>query len=131
MTPDERLALQRLADVPRGITKSLMLAHGFPDALIAALVLNGLVTVEHDVARIGQETIEVDLVIITDVVARRSSVDRLAQCVPPRPRPLSPRRSASAGRVSIVGWKRIIDDTIMLLRRVDKNRGGRHGAVID
>ena len=66
MTPDERLALQRLADVPRGITKTLMLAYGFPDELIAALVLDGLAIVEHDVARIGQQTIEVDLVIITD-----------------------------------------------------------------
>jgi len=29
MTPDEYGALQRLADVPRGIAKTLMLAHGF------------------------------------------------------------------------------------------------------
>jgi hypothetical protein len=43
-----------------------MLAYGFPDELITALVLNGLVTVVHDVAQIGQQTIEVDLVMITD-----------------------------------------------------------------
>ena len=66
MTPDERLALQRLADVPRGITKTLMLAYGFPDELITALVLSGLATVEHEVVRIGQQKIEVDLVMITD-----------------------------------------------------------------
>jgi len=64
--PDKRVALQRLANVPRGITKTLMLAYGFPDELITALVLNGLVTVVHDVAQIGQQTIEVDLVMITD-----------------------------------------------------------------
>src|SRR5882672_11683386 len=33
------LALQRLANVPRGIAKTLMLAHGFTPELIAGLVL--------------------------------------------------------------------------------------------
>jgi hypothetical protein len=46
VTLDEYRALQRLADVPRGIAKTLMLAHGFTHELIAGLVLNGLATVE-------------------------------------------------------------------------------------
>jgi hypothetical protein len=66
VTPDERLALQRLAAVPRGIAKTLMLAHGFTDELIAGLVLNGLATVVPDSARIGKQTIDIELVMITD-----------------------------------------------------------------
>jgi hypothetical protein len=62
VTPDERLALQRLAGVPRGIAKTLMLAYGFTDALIASLVLNGLATVATDIARFGNQTIEMELV---------------------------------------------------------------------
>jgi hypothetical protein len=67
VTPDERLALQRLAGVPRGIAKTLMLAHGFTDELIASLVLNGLATVMPDAATIGKQTIEIELVMMTDV----------------------------------------------------------------
>ena len=65
MTPDQYSALQRLADVPRGIAKTLMLAHGFTHELIAGLVLAGLATVVTDTARIGEQTIEVELVMIT------------------------------------------------------------------
>jgi hypothetical protein len=65
VTADE-LALQRLASVPRGIAKTLMLAYGFTDELISSLVLTALETVVHVVARIGQKTIEIDLVMITD-----------------------------------------------------------------
>jgi hypothetical protein len=43
-----------------------MLAHGFTRELIAALVLAGLVTVVIDIVKIGEETIDVDLVMITD-----------------------------------------------------------------
>jgi hypothetical protein len=67
VTYDENRALQRLADVPRGIAKTLMLAYGFPDELIAGLVLNGLATVVPDIARIGKQTIEIELVMITEV----------------------------------------------------------------
>jgi hypothetical protein len=66
MTLDESRALQRLADVPRGIAKTLMLAHGFTHELIAGLVLNGLATEVPDIARIGKQTIEIELVMITD-----------------------------------------------------------------
>src|SRR5215471_15034965 len=66
MTLEECRALQRLADVPRGIAKTLMLAYGFTQELIAGLVLNGLATVVPDIARIGKQTIEIELVMITD-----------------------------------------------------------------
>ena len=66
MTRDQRRALRRLAGVPRGIVQSLMLAHGFTRELIGSLVLAGLVMVVADTARFGEETINVDLVIITD-----------------------------------------------------------------
>jgi len=66
MTLDECHALQRLADVPRGIAKTLMLAYGFTHELIAGLVLKGLATVVPDIARIGKQTIEIELVMITD-----------------------------------------------------------------
>src|SRR5262249_15025242 len=64
------LALQRLANVPRGIAKTLMLAHGFTHDLIAGLAQAGLVTVEPDIATIGGQTIEVELVMITEAGRR-------------------------------------------------------------
>jgi hypothetical protein len=64
------LALQRLANVPRGIAKTLMLAHGFTHDLIAGLEQAGLVTVVPDIATIGGKTIEVELVVITDAGRR-------------------------------------------------------------
>jgi hypothetical protein len=64
------LALQRLANVPCGIAKTLMLANGFTHDLIAGLEQAGLVTVVPDMARIGEQTIEVQLVMITDAGRR-------------------------------------------------------------
>jgi len=43
-----------------------MLAHGFTRESIAGLALAGLVTVVPDSATIGRQTIEVELVMITD-----------------------------------------------------------------
>jgi hypothetical protein len=63
---DAYRALQRLADVPRGIAKTLMIAYGFDEKLLSDLVLVGFVTVKTDTARIGEQTIEVELVMITD-----------------------------------------------------------------
>jgi hypothetical protein len=65
MTRDQRRALRRLANVPRGIAKTLMLAHGFRHELIAGRVLTDFATVVTDTARIGEQTIEVELVMIT------------------------------------------------------------------
>src|SRR5258707_9104908 len=66
MTRDQRRALRRLSNVPRGIAETLMLAHGFRREVIAGLALAGLATVVTDAVRIGDQTIKVDLVIITD-----------------------------------------------------------------
>jgi hypothetical protein len=86
MTPDEQRALGWLAEVPRGIAKTLMNAHGFTDELVDGLVLAGLATVAPDVATIGEQTIKVELVMITETgrkaiwyrmpVGRRFEVDR-------------------------------------------------------
>jgi len=70
MTPDECRALQRLADVPRGIAETLMLAHGFSRELIARLELFGLAIVVTDTMQIGEQSIKVDLVMITDAGRR-------------------------------------------------------------
>jgi hypothetical protein len=58
--------LQRLVGVPRGVAKTLMHAHGFTHEVIAGLVLAGLATVVPEIARIGEPTHEVELVMITD-----------------------------------------------------------------
>jgi hypothetical protein len=70
MTRDQRRALRRLATVPRGIAKTLMIAHGFTHKLIAGLGLAGLVKVVTDTAKIGEQTIEVELVMITNAGRR-------------------------------------------------------------
>jgi hypothetical protein len=75
MTPDEFCALQKLANVPRGIAKTLMHAYGFTHDVVAGLVLTGLATVVPDTARIGEQTIDVELVMITD--AGRRALDGL------------------------------------------------------
>jgi hypothetical protein len=66
MTPEQYSALQRLANVPRGIAKTLMLAHGFTYESIAGLARAGLVAVVPDIATIGGQTIQVELVMISD-----------------------------------------------------------------
>jgi hypothetical protein len=70
MTRDQRRALRRLANVPRGIAETLMIAYGFPRETIDVLVLAGLATVAPDVAQIGGQMIEVELVTITDAGRR-------------------------------------------------------------
>jgi hypothetical protein len=52
MTPNEFYALQKLADVPRGIAKTLMIAYGFTHELIVDLVQSGLV---NGCARYGED----------------------------------------------------------------------------
>jgi hypothetical protein len=70
MTRDQRCALRRLANVPRGMAETLMHAHGFPRELIAGLVWGGLATVVTDTMRIGGRTIHVELVMITNAGRR-------------------------------------------------------------
>jgi hypothetical protein len=60
-------ALKKLAGAPQGVTEPLLIvAHGFSVGMLADLVLAGLATVVTDAVRIGDQTIKVDLVIITD-----------------------------------------------------------------
>jgi hypothetical protein len=80
MTLHQRRALRQLADVPHGIAESLMLAHGFSRELISGLVLFGLARVVTDTVRIGGETIEVELVMITD--ARRQVLESATERKP-------------------------------------------------
>jgi hypothetical protein len=77
MTVHQRRALRRLADVPLGIAESLMLAHGFSRELISGLVLFGLAKVVTDTVRIGGETMDVELVVITD--AGRQVLESVAE----------------------------------------------------
>ena len=79
ITRDEYPALQRLAVVPRGIAETLMLAHGFTRELIGALVFSGLAAVVTDTAKIGGDTIRVELVIITDAGRRALEAARRPQ----------------------------------------------------
>jgi hypothetical protein len=66
LTRDQRRALRRLANVPRGIAETLLIAYGFPGDTIDVLVQAGLATAAPDVAQIGEQTIEIELVMITD-----------------------------------------------------------------
>src|SRR5260370_26296901 len=75
ITRDQRRALRRLADVPRGIAETLMLANGFKGESIDGLVLAGLATVVTDTARIGGGTNKGDPPMIPD--ARRKATQRL------------------------------------------------------
>jgi hypothetical protein len=60
-------ALKKLAGAPQDVTEPLLIvAHGFSVGMLADLVLAGLATVVTDAVRIGDQTIKVDLVIITD-----------------------------------------------------------------
>jgi hypothetical protein len=81
VTAGELDALQKLANVPRGLAKTLMLAHGFTHDLISDLAQAGLVTVVPDIAIIGGQTIEVELVMITG--AGRRMLDSLNALAPP------------------------------------------------
>jgi DNA-binding LacI/PurR family transcriptional regulator len=57
------------------VAKTLVLAYGFTHELIADLVQAELATVVQDTATIGEQTIEVELVMITD--AGRRGLDDL------------------------------------------------------
>jgi len=83
MTPDEFYALQKLANVPRGIAKTLMLAHGFAHELIAGLGLAGLVTVVPDIATIGEQTFQVELVMISDAGRKAIEAEQTSGRKPP------------------------------------------------
>jgi hypothetical protein len=63
---DQRWALDMLAGSPRGVTESVMLAHGFTVGLLAGLVRDGLATAASDIVLAGKRKVQVTRVRITD-----------------------------------------------------------------
>jgi hypothetical protein len=64
---EQRRALKKLADTPRGLTEHFLLAHGFSAEMLSSLVLAKLATIvtEPMMARCGV-TLLVELIRITD-----------------------------------------------------------------
>ncbi len=63
---DRRRALRLLATAPNGATEAIMLAHGFSAEMLAVLVRDGLVAVEHRAMRAGRQPIKVTWLTITE-----------------------------------------------------------------
>jgi hypothetical protein len=70
LADNQRQALEMLARVPRGLTETAMLAHGFTADLLAGLVLAGLATVVTESVRVGGPTIKIERFMITDAGRR-------------------------------------------------------------
>jgi hypothetical protein len=66
LNAEHRRALRLLADAPHGCTVSIMLAHGFTNAMLDRLVRDGLATLQPGTARTGTRRITVVWVTITD-----------------------------------------------------------------
>jgi hypothetical protein len=67
---DQLRALALLAGSTRGLTKSIMLMHGFTAEFLAGLVRDGLATAESEHVRAGERSIEVIRLQITDAGRR-------------------------------------------------------------
>jgi hypothetical protein len=67
LNAEHRRALRLLADVPHGCTISIMLAHGFSNAMLDKLVRDGLATVQPGTMRAGTRRITVVWMTITDI----------------------------------------------------------------
>jgi hypothetical protein len=67
MSRDRRRALRLLAGSPLGATEAIMLAHGFTNAMLDALVRHGLATAERQAMR---RPIQVTWFAITDAGRR-------------------------------------------------------------
>jgi hypothetical protein len=66
LSPEGRRALEMLATSgPTGATEAIMLAHGFPTALLAELTRNGLATGSIGTVRAGARVIQVRRLSIT------------------------------------------------------------------
>ena len=59
-------ALRLLAGSPLGATEAIMLAHGFTNAMLDALVRDGLATAEQRAMKAGRRRIEVTWLTITE-----------------------------------------------------------------
>jgi hypothetical protein len=63
---EQHRALRLLAGAPNGVTEAIMLAHGFTNATLDALVRDGLATVERQAMKAGRQPITVNWFVITD-----------------------------------------------------------------
>jgi hypothetical protein len=66
LSAEHRRALRLLADAPHGCTVSILLAHGFTNAMLERLVLGGLAILQPGTARAGTRRIIVIWMTITD-----------------------------------------------------------------
>ena len=67
LNSEDRRALRLLADAPDGCTISIMLAHGFSNAMLDKLVRDGLATLQPGTVRSGTRWITVVWMTITDI----------------------------------------------------------------
>jgi hypothetical protein len=70
LSPEQRRALELLADGPRGYTKARLLADGFTVDMLAGLVREGLATAQRETSRVGGREIRVERYRITDAGRR-------------------------------------------------------------
>jgi hypothetical protein len=66
VSAERHRALRLLAGSPLGVTEAIMLAHGFTNAMLDALVRDGLATAEQREMRAGRQPIKVIWLTITD-----------------------------------------------------------------
>jgi hypothetical protein len=79
MNAERNRALRLLAAAPNGATEAIMLAHGFTNAMLDALVREGLATAEQLEMRAGRRRIELTLSHAVTNFVDRSSPTRQRQ----------------------------------------------------
>jgi hypothetical protein len=67
LSGEHHRALRLLADSPNGCTVSIMLTHGFSNAMLDKLVRDGLATLQPGTVRSGTRRITVVWMTITDI----------------------------------------------------------------
>jgi hypothetical protein len=70
LNPDQRRALELLADSPRGCIEAIMPAHGFKSELLAGLVRDGLASKAPESVSAGWRSVAVARLRITDAGRR-------------------------------------------------------------
>jgi hypothetical protein len=66
MNPEQRRALELLAQSPRGCTEDMMVAHKFEIDVLAKLIGNGLATATTESVRTGDRVVDVVRLQITE-----------------------------------------------------------------
>ena len=67
LSDEQQRALRLLADAPHGRTLAIMLAHGFPNAMLDKLVSDGLATIQPGTIYLGTRRITVTWAAISEV----------------------------------------------------------------